>query len=86
MAAIGQPLAFRILIQRIRGNNSKEKGVMKSKSSEDVGKLLEQMKSHGAVISPAGAPGEKVADNVLRDLKNNAADEFEAWITWTKSF
>lgn len=59
---------------------------MASKSSEDIGKLLEQLKSHGATISPASARGEKVADNVLQDLKNNAADEFDAWITWTKSF
>lgn len=54
--------------------------------SEEVADLLKQLQEKGAVVKEGGVQGAPISPKVLDDLKANATEDFEAWVSWTKSF
>ncbi len=57
-----------------------------SKNSQEVADLLKKLQEQGAVVKEVGKQGQTISPKVMSDLKANAAQDFEAWVSWTKSF
>jgi hypothetical protein len=54
--------------------------------SETIAELLKQLQQNGAEVKEKNIQGTSIAPKVLSDLQANASPDFDAWISWTKSF
>jgi ribosomal protein S19E (S16A) len=57
-----------------------------SKHSQEVADLLKKLQEQGAVVKEGDKQGQIISPKVMSDLQTNAAQDFEAWVSWTKSF
>lgn len=57
-----------------------------SKNSQEVADLLKKLQEQGAIVKEGGKQGQTISPKVMSDLQSNAAPDFEAWVSWTKSF
>ncbi|ERF79674.1 hypothetical protein JQ559_35970 [Bradyrhizobium viridifuturi] len=53
---------------------------------EDVAKALEELEKAGAKIHEGDAKGKKVTASVIGDIRKGVSPQFDAWVSWTKSF
>ncbi|PYG79823.1 MULTISPECIES: hypothetical protein [unclassified Pseudomonas] len=54
--------------------------------SDEIAELLEKLKKAGADVKTGSNAGPTVSKKFLDDLKGATTQDFDAWISWTKSF
>lgn len=53
---------------------------------EDVAKALEELEKASAKIHEGDAKGKKVTASAIGDIRKGVSPQFDAWVSWTKSF
>lgn len=53
---------------------------------EDVAKALRDLEAAGAKVHDSQKEGKKITEAVLSDLQKGASPQFDAWVSWSKSF
>lgn len=56
-----------------------------AEKSDQIADLLEQLKKAGADVKSGTESGPSVTTKTLDDLRGASPQEFEAWVSWTKS-
>jgi predicted nicotinamide N-methyase len=59
---------------------------MTEKKSDEISDLLKRLEEKGAKVHVGTKQGPMISSKVLEDLKKNASPDFEAWVSWSKSF
>jgi hypothetical protein len=55
-------------------------------TSDEIADLLKQLEDKGAQVRRDSNQGAKISPEILADLKKNVSTDFNAWVSWTKSF
>lgn len=53
---------------------------------DEIADLLERLQAAGAKVSSKSKDGSPVTKQLLDQIKGTNPQDFDAWISWTKSF
>lgn len=57
-----------------------------TEKKDEVADLLERLQAAGAKVHSKSQGGSPVTKKLLDDIKGASPQDFDAWVSWTKSF
>ena len=72
--------------KRRKKATKRRKAPVKRGKSDQIARLLQNLKKSGAVVRRGSPRGTPITNKVLSDLKTRRLPDFTAWVTWTLRF